>query len=266
MICIYHGGCMDGFGAAWVVRKANPESIIEFIPARYGDDPPETAGKLVYIVDFSYPREVLLEMSKEAELIVIDHHKTAEEALSDLPFAHFDNSKSGAILTWEQFYKADVPPPLFLQYIQDRDLWKWEMDGSREINAAMYSYPMDFDIWDDFWGPGRTVDLQIEGEAILRERQKTIDSLTSGWAIETINLDGYEVPILNCPYWLASEVLNALAKDYSFAISYSDSKDQRTFQLRSSENGVDVSEIAKKYGGGGHYHAAGFTLDKPVVL
>lgn len=257
---------MDGFGAAWVVRKANPESIIEFVPARYGDDPPDTDGYLVYIVDFSYPREVLLEMSKEAELIVIDHHKTAETALSDLPFAHFDGSKSGAILTWEYFFQSDVPVPKFLQYIQDRDLWRFELDCSRAINAAMYSYPMDFDVWDSFESDSVISDLMLEGVSILRDRQKTIDSLTAGWAIEVVNFEGYQVPLLNCPHWLASESLNVLANGQPFAVSYSDSEDQRTFQLRSVEDGIDVSEIAKRHGGGGHKHAAGFTQKKPRIL
>ena len=32
-MCIYHGNCADGFGAAWVVRKALGE--IDFHPGKY---------------------------------------------------------------------------------------------------------------------------------------------------------------------------------------------------------------------------------------
>ena len=100
----------------------------------------------------------------------------------------------------------------------------------------------------------------------MRDRDKLIDSLVSGWAIERINIAGYDVPCLNCPRWLASETLHILAENEPFAVSYFDSKDERTFELRSSENGIDVSEIAKQFGGGGHKHAAGFKAKKPKIL
>jgi hypothetical protein len=35
---------------------------------------------------------------------------------------------------------------------------------------------------------------------------------------------------------------------------------KHVFSLRSSANGLDVSEIARSFGGGGHRHAAGFRL------
>jgi nanoRNase/pAp phosphatase (c-di-AMP/oligoRNAs hydrolase) len=37
------------------------------------------------------------------------------------------------------------------------------------------------------------------------------------------------------------------------------------FSLRSTEEGLDVSEIAKLYGGGGHKHAAGFKVPHELV-
>jgi len=38
------------------------------------------------------------------------------------------------------------------------------------------------------------------------------------------------------------------------------------FSLRSQEGGIDVSEIAIKFGGGGHKHAAGFKVDRNHIL
>lgn len=58
-LCIYHGTCMDGFTAAWVVRKALGEGV-EFYAATHGDPPPDVTGKNVIMVDFSYKRPVLL--------------------------------------------------------------------------------------------------------------------------------------------------------------------------------------------------------------
>jgi oligoribonuclease NrnB/cAMP/cGMP phosphodiesterase (DHH superfamily) len=269
--CIYHQECMDGFGAAWVVSKKFRGQEIEFISARYGDSPPRIfdSSDDVIIVDFSYPRDTLLKINETAySLLVLDHHKTAQANCDGLDFAEFDINKSGVMMAWEHFFPQKNPPE-FLKYIQDRDLWQWKLPYSKEINAALYSYPMDFEVWDDLqfrlFGT-RGSDLVEEGRAILRDRQKTIDSLVSGWAIERLRIGGYDVPCLNCPRWLASDVLNILAKGEPFAISYFDSADGRTFELRSTENGVDVSEIARQYGGGGHKHAAGFKMGKPKIL
>jgi len=81
-ICIYHGNCADGFTAAWAVWKRFGDSV-EYIPGVYGESPPDVTGKNVVIVDFSYKRPVLLEMTKTARtVLVLDHHKTAEADLA----------------------------------------------------------------------------------------------------------------------------------------------------------------------------------------
>ena len=58
VLCIYHGNCADGFGAACVVRHAlGPQ--VTFHAGHYGAPPPDVTGKHVILVDFSYPRDVL---------------------------------------------------------------------------------------------------------------------------------------------------------------------------------------------------------------
>lgn len=145
-LCIYHDQCADGFCAAWLVRLALGEASVEFLPAQYGDAPPEVAGRHVLIVDFSYPAEVLVAMSKRASSIrVLDHHKTAEEACRGLPFCTFDLEKSGARLTSEYLEKSTGQHTLLyrqwlVDYTEDRDLWRWQLQESREVNAALASY------------------------------------------------------------------------------------------------------------------------------
>ena len=113
-LVIYHAGCSDGFCAAWLFHKAFPEA--DFHAAHYGTPPPDVAGKDVYIVDFSYKRDVMLRIIDQARRVcVLDHHKTAEEDLALLPSCsleewvslkgkvriQFDRSKSGGRLAWE---------------------------------------------------------------------------------------------------------------------------------------------------------------------
>ncbi|MFV2004738.1 MAG: phosphohydrolase, partial [Gammaproteobacteria bacterium] len=151
-LCIYHNNCLDGFGAAWVVRHALGEGV-EFYKGIHQQQPPEASGRDVFLVDFSYKKDVLENMLKTAASItILDHHISAEKDLSALLDAGkiqglFDMNKSGAMLTW-QWFNPEQQAPKLIAYIQDRDLWQFKLDGSREINAALSSYPYDFDVWD----------------------------------------------------------------------------------------------------------------------
>ena len=83
-LCIYHGNCADGFGAAWAVRAALKD--VEFFTGHYGDDPPDVTGRHVIMVDFSYKRPVLDRMAMAARsILILDHHKSAAEDLVGIP-------------------------------------------------------------------------------------------------------------------------------------------------------------------------------------
>lgn len=110
---LYHANCPDGFAAARAAWMSLGDAAT-YLPVSYGDPLPAIPdGSEVYIVDFSYPRPILEELEARCGLTVIDHHATAQEALSGLAFAHFDMSKSGAVLTWEHFHKEPVPSHRF---------------------------------------------------------------------------------------------------------------------------------------------------------
>ncbi len=150
-----------------------------------------------------------------------------------------------------------------MRYVEDRDLWRWELPASRAVNATIRSYDMTFPTLNrlSFLEP---MDLVIEGIAILRAQQQVINQHIRH-AYE-VGLAGYLVPCVNATVHI-SEIAGALAVGKPFAICwFENAEGKRIFSLRSDENGVDVSRIAKLYGGGGHKHAAGFTIDAPVPL
>ena len=198
-ICIYHGNCADGFGSAWVVRKALGD--VDFFPGVYMTPPPDVAGRDVVMVDFSYKRPVLIEMAAKAEgILILDHHKTAADDLKLLPpnvDAIFDMEHSGAILTWEHYFPGQRPPQL-LEHIEDRDLWRFNMSGTREIQANVFSYPYDFKVWDELMDMP-VEDLLAEGRAIERKHFKDIHELL-GVVTRRMVIGGYNVPIANLPY------------------------------------------------------------------
>lgn len=254
-IVIYHDNCADGFCAAWAVRKQYPNAT--FIAAKYGDEPPAPEGRDVFIVDFSYPRDVLFNLrEKAASLVVMDHHKTAQAALSGLGFCIFDMDKSGARLAWERFNTGQSPHWL-VDYTEDRDLWRWKLPHSKEINSAIRSYPFDFEEWDSI-AKRNPEEFIAEGAAILRDQKQTIASHVANAG--TFELDGYTIPCVNCTT-LISEVVGELAEGQPFAAGFFIAANgDRVYSLRSRGDGIDVSEIAKRHGGGGHKNAAGFTV------
>jgi len=269
VICIYHKNCNDGFGAALAVKiwsgiNLSTENKIKFIPAHYGDHPPNVEGKDVFIVDFSYPRDTLLKMYDQASsILVIDHHKTAEENLKELDFCIFNMQKSGAVLTWEHLF-PEQNIPLLLQYIQDRDLWNWNLEQSRDISAALSLLDKDFDLWEQYLNNDNIPELAVKGEAILEYQDHQVKKIVNSNDIPFEKIAKYNVPCINTTT-LISEIGHELSKGHPFAAMYFETANDRIYSLRSSDDGIDVSEIAKIFGGGGHFHAAGFKVNKPVV-
>ena len=90
---IFHGGCCDGFSSAYSVWKYFQKNSLDeqlekitFYPARHGASPPDVSGKNVVICDFSYDKSTLLNMIEKANsLVVLDHHKSAEKELAEIP-------------------------------------------------------------------------------------------------------------------------------------------------------------------------------------
>jgi uncharacterized protein len=220
---------------------------------KHGLPPPSgLAGKKIVIVDFSYPRPVLEAMAKEAaSLLVLDHHVTAEKALAGLPYTYFDQKKSGAVLAWEWAHRQ--PAPWLLLHVQDKDLWQWALPGSREINAALSSHPYDFRLWRSFTQEA----LIAEGRAILRYEHEMVGKLVKELVL--VRFQGQTVPAVQSAI-LNSQIGERLSPHYPFVIIWHDRDGRRYFSLRSREDGPDVEAIARQYGGGGHTHAAGFSV------
>lgn len=250
-VVLYHAECMDGFGAAWALWKRFPQA--RFVPVKHGFPQPGGLDNLhVVMVDFSYHRDDILSLAERAaSLQILDHHITAQSALTDLPFAYFDMDRSGAVLAWE--WAHTQPVPWLLQYVQDKDLWQWDLPHSREISAALASYPFDFAKWEQL----EFETLKIEGTGILRSENNLVDKLIQDAIM--VSLAGYTVPAVHSPV-LASQIGERLAAHHAFGVIWHQKDGRRYFSLRSKSGGISVSEIAAQYGGGGHTHAAGFSF------
>ncbi|MGB0897988.1 MAG: DHHA1 domain-containing protein [Psychrobium sp.] len=265
-LCIYHKNCADGFGAALAVKVYCDRLGVEcdYMPAQYGEQIPDVTGKTVFIVDFSYDRESLIALHEQADsLTVIDHHKSAMQDLEGLDYCVFDMSRSGAVLTWETL-NPDTPVPLLLKYIQDRDLWQWKMESSKQVSAALLTLQKTLPLWMPYLDDAKVDELIMQGGAIVDYQNMQLARTPKGEKIPMATIGGHRVPCVNATH-LVSEMGEQLAQGFPFAALYFDRFDKRVYSLRSAKDGIDVAKVAEQYGGGGHFHAAGFAVDKPEI-
>ena len=260
---LYHGGCNDGFTAAYCAWTVLGNSA-EYIGVNYGEVPPTIAqGDRIYVVDFSYPREIMVSWAKVAsELLVLDHHKTAQEALLGLSFATFNMNKSGAVLAWE-YWHPNEPIPTLIQYVQDRDLWRKKLNLSDQVFVMLRSFRQEFEVWDTLahLSPDDFLSLaKMIGTPILEKRQRDVEAIASTYTWTEIG--GYKVPTVETSKpGLTSDIGHYLCQLFPeapfSAIGWSDEDGKTRWGLRSVGD-FDVSQIAKQFGGGGHKNAAGF--------
>jgi oligoribonuclease NrnB/cAMP/cGMP phosphodiesterase (DHH superfamily) len=261
---IYHASCSDGFGARFAAELLLGIRAT-YHAAKHGDLPPDVRNKNVVIVDFSYDSVTTKRLIEDANtLIVLDHHKSALVELSDIPNVRFDMDKSGAILSWE-FFHPGKQPPRFLEYIQDRDLWKWKLPYSREFSAAFDMVDFDYEEYEKFLTDSVVDSAQERGAYILAYSKTVISKIAKHAAPRKI--DGKDVLVVNSPHWM-SEIGNALSTkcDYALIWYYDHDTRQVKVSLRAHHDDADVSEVAKRFGGGGHRKAAGFALPPGVSI
>lgn len=306
-LVVYHANCTDGFGAAFAAwLKLGDEA--EYLPMEYRriSTPADfdmkvslaAKGNDVYILDFSFPREVMDALFKHAKRVVwLDHHKTAfemwcgeyehgmefYEVVDGKHYIALDDKRSGAMLAWHNFHPGTKVPTL-IQHIDDRDRWQFKLDGSKEFHAALNSYkPWTFETWRGIFLCGLfeketwrvPEEFYMEGTAILRAHSQNVQEALkqarpSGIKV-LLSEDGF-APVLNglacnAPAFLASDLGHELANlSGTFGLVWSMAGDGQVHCSLRSNGDYDVSAIAKAFGGGGHRNAAGFSTDINSLL
>jgi oligoribonuclease NrnB/cAMP/cGMP phosphodiesterase (DHH superfamily) len=276
-ICFYHAGCPDGFGAAWAVWKAWGEEG-EYRPRGHDDPlaPDAVRGADVVFVDIVPSHEALKLLAEQTvRLTVLDHHRSALDRLRADPslenllsarghVVHFDLDHSGATLAWACFH-PQTPTPALLEYVEDMDLWRWKLDRSEEVNAAVNSYPRRFEVWDEL--AGRPIERLVEeGVPILRaQRMEVARAVTTAHPIalgtrrvEGVNAVAHRAAI---GHQLAKRAAYGLPCGLVYRLT-----GRRVDVSLYSIGDFDAAAIANDYGGGGHRNAAGFYVTLPDWL
>lgn len=285
-LVIYHNTCADGFGAAFAAWLQLRDRA-EYLPWQYGKELQiDVTGHEVFILDFSFPRETMGKIfSAAASVVWLDHHATVfkdwgvpldEPAnASDLSldearhYVRLNNSKSGALLAWEYFNQNTAAPMLF-RLIDDYDRWQFKLNGTKEINKALWAQaPWSFEQWKEVLDGGyeATSKLKAEGAALLRAHNQNVTATVERTARLCVINEALKGLAANCPSHLTSDVGHKLAvQSGTFGLCWYISKENKCLCSLRSTGDYDVSVIAKRFGGGGHKNAAGFEVPVTTLL
>lgn len=270
ILCLHHNDA-DGRSSGAIIKRALTPDV-ELYEMNYGDPIPwdkiETA-KQVIVVDFSLPIEDMQRLADSKEFVWIDHHKSAMETMADVSgdWAGIRSlDEAACVLTW-QYYFPDEAVPKAVVLIGDRDIWRWAEKDTGSFSEGLFYQNTDADN-DELWVPllddnKEMVDKLIKNGAILRAAQlTTIERKIARFGHE-VDFEGHRTLVVNDRgMGEMGQHIGDLGYDigYCYVDIKQDGKLMTMVTLYSKT--VDVSKIAKKYGGGGHAGAAGFSFER----
>lgn len=269
VVVFYHGLCRDGFTAAWAAWKKFGDSA-DYVPVIWtnqSEQIPAIKNKEIYFLDYCPSQEKLNQIVEENKSVcVIDHHVSRETVTKSLPGSVYDISHSGAVLAWNYFH-PNVSLPQLCRYVEDSDLWKWEIAGSAEVLQGIDDILEEkegFQTWEEVMQQmetesGRDKYSQI-GKLIIRNETNLMDQIVEQ-NLQLVEFEGFQVYAVNAPRHFRSVLGNRLVEmKPPFGIVWSYLTDEITVSLRAKPNTFNLIPLVEKYGGGGHEGASNFRL------
>jgi oligoribonuclease NrnB/cAMP/cGMP phosphodiesterase (DHH superfamily) len=267
MKCFYHSDA-DGICSAHILKcYNNAEKLrpnMEFYPISYNEKfPIENIKKneQVWILDFSIPVEdMILLQEKTRDIIWIDHHQTAIDKYANFKkhiHGDRDSKFAGCLLTQRYLFGDHVEVPNYIQYVADRDIWIFDFKESKPFHQAflLKGQPGPEDPWWDSLLIESNLRSEVYKGLIAIEMSQNINKVAcEKYSYET-DFEGYKVLACNTTS-RTSDLFGEKFNDYDFVLPYTFDGENFIVSIYSSK--MDVVEIAKKYGGGGHLRACGF--------
>lgn len=266
MKTFYHGCDFDGKCSAAIVKLKHPEC--KLIPINYGDEFPWNSieeGEEVWMVDFTIePNEDMWKLAKIADLTWIDHHKTAIEWSIASGFGKTCKGLrmleySGCELTWQYINNDELPEAVML-------LGRYDVWDHRDERVLPFQYGMQYEAeppdnwfwWGTLLGYDEEVKPIVEVGKICQEYQEQGFAITCEQAFD-LEWEGLKWCAINGPYRGSMVHKSRFDKaKHDAMLGFWWNGKCWTFSLTTDKEGIVVSDVAKKYHGGGHKQAAGF--------
>jgi oligoribonuclease NrnB/cAMP/cGMP phosphodiesterase (DHH superfamily) len=269
-ICFHHND-PDGHASGAIVRYALGDAVT-LIESDYNGtsiipwDLVEQAEQVI-VTDFSFPVADMQCLAEGRELVWIDHHKSALAEFAGIA-DHWpgirDVSEAACVLTWRYFF-PHRPVPKAVILVGDRDTWRWAEKDTGPFNESLHSRDHHANNA-AFWKPlleddPSTLEKMIEEGVWLREiKLRKVERTMKARSFE-VRFEGYRTLAVNTR---GSGDVGNYGRDCGYEIVYAYVDEMRVEGLTTVvtlySNQVDVSVVAKRYGGGGHAGAAGFSF------
>jgi oligoribonuclease NrnB/cAMP/cGMP phosphodiesterase (DHH superfamily) len=269
-ICLYHDD-PDGCCAAAIVRRALGGKLFLF-PLEIGDPIPWDSiekNEQVVLVDYSLPPEEMQRLKSDRKLVWVDHHKTSlarlGEAMADVP-GERSLDAAACVLTWRTFFPED-PIPQAVSLIGDRDIWQMAYPETRAFSEGLFQEQIE-PTNDRLWEPlldddeARVRQLIERGRVLYDARLKSIKDVVFRYGFVT-SFEGHTTMVVN---HRGNGDMGEYIRKAGYELAYCYVEVVRNGLLQTTvtlySDQIDVSEIARKFGGGGHRGAAGFQFTR----
>lgn len=300
-IILYHKYCIDGKGAAWAAWEHYQGSVVDItVNPSYQDDIVERVEeeykKLnnpdvdILAFDIGFSGETLSKLLERFPKIkVFDHHESSFKSIKEkfednLPENYtYSENDCGASLAWKYFNK-DKELPAVIDYIRQRDTWKFESKDSEIVCQGLYKLLSDLD-YSDFGSIINGVSIQtmrLFGNALDSDTKQKLRQLNKNG--KTLDIFGFKFRCINTTehisdlgnfvcklrekYTVVDEKGDILIEKENYCADialiwyYNHNDNKYKVCLRSNnERDIDTTVISKKFGGGGHKCASGFCID-----
>jgi uncharacterized protein len=275
---VYHRD-LDGESSAAIAAKFFREQgikDIEFIDYNYNEEFPLfkiSKKDYVVIVDLTMDDIKIWNdlLNITDNVIWIDHHKTCLDGVYPqyLPGKRKIDDGAACVLTWKYFFpNKEVPESIIL--ISDFDTHapgNYVYDethpfyfGLKAEDTHPSSNNWNYLLKNDNHSGEYISNITNNGMYIKRAELKRLEELGMCFSY-IVKFEGYECQCINAKE--GSLVFDkSRVEDKPIRISYIFDGKNYLVSLYTKDTNIDVSEICKKYNGGGHKGAAGFTIDK----
>lgn len=259
--CFYHND-LDGQCAAYWVLVAMGD--VELMEIDYRDPFPIdqiTAEDVVWLVDYS--TDQMEELKKKcSRLVWIDHHKTAIDQYDPDIIGVRVSGIAACELTHQYLFPQVPVAPKFTRLIGDWDVWKFVYEDTRPFHYGMGLYPTKprCNIWTQLaedHDEGFLDTIVDSGYIIMKYLAQSNKNYLDAYSYRC-TLDGHFALVCNKAGG-SSEFFRS-SPGYPLYISYV--HDGKKYRVSLYSTVIDVGELAKQHGGGGHRGAAGFICEE----
>ena len=153
---VYHNSCPDGFTAAYIAKMRYPEAELEARDHGTPIDVESYRGLDVICVDCNLRGKNDEVVNVANSYHVYDHHKSESDIIGK-SYVTYDVNRSGAGLAWDYLFGKDSREscfdgdfenrPYWVDYVEDRDLWRFDLPDSRAVNNYIMTFPYTIEDW-----------------------------------------------------------------------------------------------------------------------